>query len=520
MTARRADHLRIVVAVFAAVVAATACGSTVPVGAGASVAVEDSAVGMAGPAADGMSLPVTGDMPAPAVGAPVTTTGQQVTDGTVESANAPPLAPGQAPPGADGSARPPRADSPQVAMGRGVTTDTITVGFEYYENVQAASQAIVGADFGNPDPVAYQRAVVTDINRRGGLYGRKIRVIEHGYDSGTTSTEEDDRNAEAACAKFTQDHEVFAVLSTFDHVTDNFDACLTKGGVAHVNVAAFGGAAGRVRANPSLVAPANLDLTRVARVTVEGLAANGFFDGDVKIGLLRVDTPSIEEAARDGTKRALARLGLRLDAEEAVPPNLSGGSAQASAAVLRFRQAGIDRVLFIVPSGLGPIVFGNAAESQGYRPRYGLSSLDQPIAAADTVPPEQLVGSRTVGWLPLADIHDYRKRAPNGVREACFKQLARHGIPLDGLSPEYAAAQTCELFSFFQHALAQTPGDLTLGGFVGGVDRLGTTFRSALTFGTRLQPGKHAGAAAYRPGAYVTACSCFRYTGPAVDAAR
>jgi hypothetical protein len=50
-----------------------------------------------------------------------------------------------------------------------------------------------------------------------------------------------------------------------------------------------------------------------------------------------------------------------------------------------------------------------------------------------------------------------------------------------------------------------------------GIDNVGAAFGSPLTFGERFGPDRHAGAAAFRPVAFLSKCSCFAYTGAVVS---
>ena len=101
-------------------------------------------------------------------------------------------------------------------------------------------------------------------------------------------------------------------------------------------------------------------------------------------------------------KPALAAHGLKVLEEAAVREPESAAragdtAAEASSVALRFRQRGITHVLFVPSGGAIPLLFLAAAESQGFRPKYGFSSLDAPYFVRDSVPREQLNGAVGVG---------------------------------------------------------------------------------------------------------------------------
>ncbi len=93
----------------------------------------------------------------------------------------------------------------------GVTATSIRVGYGTQKDAdQAAAQFGLNAVFG--DQEAQARAVVNDINKRGGVLGRKLELVFH--DERTASDLEDpERTSTQQCVDWTQDRPVFAGLN-------------------------------------------------------------------------------------------------------------------------------------------------------------------------------------------------------------------------------------------------------------------------------------------------------------------
>jgi ABC-type branched-subunit amino acid transport system substrate-binding protein len=109
------------------------------------------------------------------------------------------------------------SDGKPTASARGVTVDSIKLGFSYPDLEALAKTGLLKIDNGPYDEIV--KAIVDDINARGGVNGRKLDV--------TVAKFSVLGNAEqlAACTKFTEDEKVFAVLGGF--LTD-VNLCVTQ----------------------------------------------------------------------------------------------------------------------------------------------------------------------------------------------------------------------------------------------------------------------------------------------------
>jgi hypothetical protein len=264
---------------------------------------------------------------------------------------------------------------------------------------------------------------------------------------------------------------------------------------------------------PYVWQPEKISLSRFGAY-VDRLAKGGFFAQRSKVGLLRYDR-DIDLRTRDEVIRpALTRHGLKLDQDFAFTPaqsvsDLSGTAAQANNAVLRFRQAGIDRVLFLPSALVIDTIFPPAAESQGYRPRYGLDSAEGPASWTDNAQPEQLNGALAIGWNVRLDLGQEYVNDGNKLWSYCRDYMRKHGAP-------EAGAYGCGGFFFLQEALARAP-EVNAAGVRAGADRLGSTPWTVSNYGSAVQAGRFDRAGATVLYRYDAGCNCFKASsGPEV----
>lgn len=289
-------------------------------------------------------------------------------------------------------------------MGPGVTEKTISIGILTAAADSSAALGTLGGvgngavNFG--DWERYGQIVVDDINARGGMAGRKVapyyfpwsisRSVREGGNAG---------QAQAACSRWIQDHRVFAVVQLG---FDNYELldCLTKkqvglSTVTNIEAKRYGGIS-------DLYFSYNALLDRRAKTYVDGLDRQGFFGSEPTIGLVYGDDGlDYEHTANGALKAALAKRGFRVAATAAETEWTNFGNA-----VLRFRTAGVDHVVFWMFSpALTVPSFMQAAENQGYRPRYGISTAELPGATLrDLAPAAQLRNAVGPGWSPASDL--------------------------------------------------------------------------------------------------------------------
>ncbi|MGH9187938.1 MAG: hypothetical protein ACRD0U_19355 [Acidimicrobiales bacterium] len=182
--------------------------------------------------------------------------------------------------------------------------------------------------------------------------------------------------------------------------------------------------------------------------------------------------------------------------------------------MLRFKSQGINRVLVLADQGGGiPIFFTGTAETQGYRPRLGLTSSSVPQGLIDEglVAPEAFRGAVTVGWNPFGDLRLEDAEAGLGYG-ACIEILEAGGaLPWSDTNNLLVSLRTCDGFLFVRAAIQAGLPDITGASFVAGAEAQ-SAFPSALTYRVSTAPGRHSGVAAVRHSTYEDACTCFRYS--------
>jgi len=398
--------------------------------------------------------------------------------------------------------------SNDVAMGPGVTADTITLGFQWAEDLQAGF-AIVGASGDPADEEAMSVALVNWLNANGGIRGRRVEAVSHGTNAANGSWA---AQAQAACATFTEDNTSFAVVSSAVGGDDSLLACLAEKDTPLVETNLWLFDRQYYHEYPDLLyRPGNMVADVWVRALVDGLAKIGYFEG-ATVGLLRFDAPVFDRLADNVMLPALAEYGIHPEVAEIGSPNSvadfgSSGSQMANA-VVRFRAAGVTHVLMLENAGIMPFLFMQEAEAQGYRPVYGLSSADIPTTQAGQQEPAQLAGAVGIGWTPPNDVPHGDNPGGNPHYDTCRQILSDAG--LTNLTGFYAQSR-CDAVFFLKAAMEAAP-DLTRAGLAAGVAGMGDSYLSPFTMGSSFGPGKPDGADVVRPFAFVDECACFRYT--------
>lgn len=406
---------------------------------------------------------------------------------------------------------------PIPSKGKGWDAQYVDVGVITNQDISDFAQTIGvnSLDGGNQQKDA--EAIIADLNAHGGLYGRKIRGLY--YDVKTTTDRE--TSAQAACFYFTQDHPVIAVIvAAVENDTDSFRSCVRKsntvtlaGGAQPFDDKVFNDLQGWY--NQMSLASWNT----FGPALIRQLQAQKYFTGwntatgqagpaAVKVGILTLDDPQ--------SHRIVSLLQQQLSGLHLAPPDVfyANNQGDLQAAVLRFQA---DNVTHVLDTDQFLFAFMNNANSQHYRPRYGIGSPNAPgLLLQGTVPAQQLIGAVGLGYFPTLDVdaqHDPGTAIAGAA--SCRAALARHGVTYPdnkrfALLYEYVL---CDAFNLITSA-ASEGGGLTGDDMRIGIGRAGGALRSASTFTSGLSPTVRAEPIAGRPLAYDAGCNCFRYTGP------
>jgi len=419
--------------------------------------------------------------------------------------------------------------------GPGVTATTITFGFTYTVNGAAANSAAGAGGVTQGDELKEAQAFVAYINKHGGVAGRRLVLVTHAYDALSTQTL--DQQVSAACADFTQDHKVFAAQGG----TEQMQVCLDRARAVSVldNLAVT--SAESFRRHPYLAEVSLFDLDRLARNEVTALVDQKYFTGwntvtggpgtgAAKVGYITFDDANFRSSSTRSMLPALARAGHAVSSNDVVyvhvPDNqadLSATSAAISSAVLKFQQSGVTHVVMYDAGGTLTLLFTTRAESQHYRPRYGVNSNNGLGLLLDggEVVPAQAVGAAGLGWFPSLDLPDAANpdNGPysNASRRRCIALMNAAGVTTADANSKAVPLLYCNTFFLFKAAVekgVQLRGGTTIDRdtFLAGVNALGSSFESAMTFGTSFSATKHDGAAFYRRVTFDQPCGCMKYT--------
>lgn len=394
------------------------------------------------------------------------------------------------------------------AAGKQAANGTVKIGVRYPNNSQALI-ASVGFSGVNPgDSKAMAQAVVDDVNAHGGIAGRRIEPVYFPFDvTGSTAPGGGDSEQQKACATFTEDNLVFAVVSPIISGPILQD-CLNKEGVVFVedNWGFFD----PTTAGPGYWNPSYPDAVRGVSALVDRLVTDKVLGPAAKIGAVFQEYPDRRRVLEQGLRPALARHGLKIDDTVAWT---ASNAQQLSVGVLRFKTEGVTHVFILDPSGLETFGWMTESESQTYRPKQLIDTRNYPFLQAGQSPAAQLENTRGIGWVPSADLGLQTDAERSSADKHCLAVVAKAGQNMNDATNVRVAMAFCDTFDFLKRA-AGSASPLTLAAVRSGGEAMGDHFVPTGSFATRFGPGRHDGAAAARDLVFDGPCGCFRYSGP------
>lgn len=414
---------------------------------------------------------------------------------------------------ADGAASAPTEGGSGPAAGGAPTAPMpggkLSVGIPHLDQEQTNTfTAGFGSGLEGGDDKANFTILIDDLNKQGGILGRKVEPVFHKIDFSQSSAQYEQQ----ACTDFTQDHHVSFVLVG---VLPTLSRCLIGRGVGVVG----DGSQLNTRdyeSMPYYVQPGSFSLDRLAALQASEFTKMGLFAGPTpaRVGVLYYDLPTYRFAAKvlvDGLK---AR-GVQVVEEQAFKyaastRDLGEQQAQVQSAALKFKTYGVTHVVGIELNAWLQGFFAAYASQQDYYPRYGWTSNQVPTNVMAVVPHKALENSLLLGFYPTYDTSD-TKVYPEETRR-CFRLLTSQGQPVNTGNQRSAAATACDAVRYLKAALTAGNG-VTRDALVAGARALQRSFAPAVTYASFLPRGYGAGAAAIRPGAFQTECDCFAYTG-------
>ena len=482
----------------------TACGSTVQGSAQLGSARDQ---GLTAPVDSGLAPTGSTTQPPAVPGGPIGDTGS------------PGFGPGTAPGGVGTGPGPGQGGAPGPAgvVGPGITATTVYVGAGYSVDSGAGNAALGAAGADPGDQRDYYNAVIADLNKRGGVLGRKMAPVYSEFQAASAQTV--DQQRQVACEKWTVDNKVFAIFSLGDIHLE----CARKAGAL---ITVGGAATGPVYERyPNLIDPSGMRLERLGAFTVHGMHRQGWHRPSPewptgRIGLITWDAADYRYGITHGYLPAMRSHGLketlpvRYVAVPQTANSISDASAAVASAVLAFSNADIDHVFILdgpagIFSGTGlTFLFMQNSKSQGYYPRYGLNTFNSP-GNTDILPVDQQHGMLAI------DFDDDNPEADAGIklnpqRERCFKIMRLEGLDVSTSSTQNTATGICDSVWFVETVLRRAAAP-TLAGAIRAAEGLGTSYRPPSTYGSRLGPGRHDGAYLIRASRFDDVCVCMKY---------
>lgn len=409
------------------------------------------------------------------------------------------------------------AGSASAEGGRGtrvaVTSKEVTIGLLGTANGQsgAASLGATLPDFG--DPAKQRDAMVKWVNAHGGIAGRRIKVVERDYDL----TSNDPTRATTICKAFTEDDHVFLVIGALGvdfpcYVAHKTPVIITAS--TNPSQAALRSYA------PYVWLATGPDLSVAMAGEIDALNAQGWFSGDAKVAYFVVNTPDALGVYRNVVVPRIERLGHRVaDMQTATAvqsfADIGRYAADAQAAILKWKAAGINRVSLIYPFGGALFIFAQQAEQAKFYPHYGVGSQDTPGTNQANVPPSQFKDALGSGVL-LADIDDkHGDRFPAGAAERnCLDIMRAGGQRFAARSNAAVAMSICDGFLFMWNAARGIDANLSIASWAAGAGKLGTKYQSAMGLpgGSYVTAARPEASTTFRLLKYDSGCSCFVWT--------
>ena len=405
--------------------------------------------------------------------------------------------------------------------GPGVTATTIKLGIAYDEDA-AKANAQIAPGIGQIDQRKAYEAVIEDVNKAGGVNGRKIIPVFHTFHSISSGETTDQEDAEA-CAHWTQDDPVFA--SDGGYRTESGLACLERAGTTIL--ASDGLTGGQSKRFYSLYPHAilydDIDLNAMSVLYVDSLWKQGYFNDGASIGLMTIDEPERNYALKNSLIPAMKSHGLEftdiafIDKPES---NAEAGNeaSQVASAAVRFKGEGITHVMFLDSHGFMTLVFAQNAERQQYAPRYGINTLSGNTAIADLLKQSsaehQFHNAISVGWGPTLDVHteDLPAWAKTPLKQKCYETMKKGGINMSDANSHALAELVCDNVWAFD-AIASAAGEvINQDTWLQGLSKAASNFQPTSGVGFRVDSGNHDGTAHYAWMKFYDKCTCFRYT--------
>ena len=404
----------------------------------------------------------------------------------------------------------------------------IKVGISYSSDESTGLSAVgnPGAAAQNANAVQQEQnafqLIANSINASGGIGGCSLQLVYHDFKS--LGSDGFSGESQTECTDFAQDQHVFAAIPT---VLEN-KTVITCLGQAHV-IDFYSSSSGTYQPNPNdfatyagyLYQPDAISSHRFGAYIAD-LQRVGYLGSGAKVGILLADdgTGNNQYLVNNVWTPQLEAIGIKpvVFTFHAIQgySDVADATSQFDNAVLEFKAAGVNRVMFTPDGGDGTIFFTQTASSQNYSPRYALTSDSGP-AAWSTEPASERPGAVDLSWglLDLGTNATPAQVAAAGsspVRTRCNSILNGH----TGATSPSTFYVVCDSLILMQQALRDATS-VTPQTLLSGVNALGTSFGDAAGYAnaTFSAPNHYDGGSAVRVLAWNEAAQAWQFaTGP------
>jgi len=346
------------------------------------------------------------------------------------------------------------ANARLTATDIGVSPTAIKVGALVPDlgSVQKLGFAIDGGD-----PEQQYRVYADDINRRGGINGRKVEVAIQRFDPAQTDT------MQAACVAIADDAKVFAALSNGGFFGAAVQ-CLTRDRHVPLIVSIDSSPEEFYTESGGRLFTELMNKHRIMRAFVGELDRVGALRGR-KLGIVDADLPADKTAVDGGLMPALAQFGYKVTLRQTLSGDMASQASQMPVAVQRMRTAGVDTILLPM-NAVYNAQFVREADAQRYHPKYWASDFAGGTSdfAVQTMP-DSFDG--TIGFTSLRT-GEHRTSAPEAPADATCRAVFEKGTGTTlerGDGPYQATLGVCGLMQQFEVAARLAGPALTRDGF-------------------------------------------------------
>ncbi|MDQ1446536.1 MAG: hypothetical protein QOI20_3000 [Acidimicrobiaceae bacterium] len=419
--------------------------------------------------------------------------------------------------GAVGTSGPSGGPSALSPTGRGWDRKYVFFGVVTQKDSQRAFAAF-GANVDPGDTEAQANAVANDINAHGGILGRQLKLVFKDVATVNTATNAAQVGNEV-CTYFSEDHPVVAVLSIVTVMDyQPFRACLAKHKVPlfSATMKAADKAAADTLA-PYFYQAIAVSWDALAPVLVNRLKAQGYFSGwnsrlgqsgtaKTRVGVL-VDGSDVGTRLGKLLSRELAKAGYG----DTVVFQYQDASQGQSASVQKFSGEGVTHVIV---TDVELTAFQTSANSQQYKPRYGISTYNDPYSNLESgglTPPGANNGAVGVGWAPTFDVSAANDPGATKGGAACLRAMAANHQSFDGKRLAQAFAYSVCDSIYLTAKGAAVARSLTGAGIAQGIQSISSSYSPANGFTAALTSSKHFVPGSVRDLQWYPSCSCFKY---------